>query len=139
MTRPTYGEALLQPLTTDALVQHRVSALVGRACRRQLWFLFLDEHQVQLPIIIPIGDIPLAPDVTVTQLSQLIAHTMESANASSVIVVLERYADEAVTESDRLWARAISSEFGSAGITVRCLLISHRRGVRWFAADDYLV
>lgn len=139
MTRPTYDQALLQPLTTDALVQQRVSALVGRACRRQLWFLFLDEHQVQLPIIIPIADIPVAPDVSVPQLAQLIAHTMESASASSVIVVLERYAEESVTASDRLWARAISADFGSAGVNLRCLLISHRRGVRWFAADDYLL
>ncbi|HEY8914232.1 hypothetical protein [Lacisediminihabitans sp.] len=137
MRPPTYSESLLQPLTTDALVEQRVSALVGRACRRQLWFLFLDEHQVQLPLIIPVGDPPTRPDASVRNLAEGISIAMESAAAASVIVVIERFADQAVTPADTEWARTIDEEFREKGLRVRGFLLSHRRGVRWLAPDDY--
>lgn len=137
MKPPTYGESLLQPLTTDALIEQRVAALVGRACRRQLWFLFLDHQQVQLPLIIPVGDPPARPDGSTRDLAHGIRMAMESVDAASVIVVIERFADQAVTAVDSSWARAIDETFREAGVLVRCFLLSHRRGVRWLAPDDY--
>jgi hypothetical protein len=137
MKPPHYSQAMLQPLTTDALIEERVAALVGRACRRQLWFLFLDENQVQLPLLIPVGDPPITPDASVRTLAQAIAVAMDAEAAASVIVVIERYADPAITPSDTAWARAIGDAFNELGIVVQCFLVSHRRGVRWLAADDY--
>ncbi|WP_394771270.1 hypothetical protein [Lacisediminihabitans sp.] len=110
---------------------------MGRACRRQLWFLFLDEHQVQLPLIIPVGDPPTRPDASVSTLAAGISAAMESVDAASVIVVIERFADQAVTPADTAWARAIDEQFGERGVRVRGFLLSHRRGVRWLAPDDY--
>jgi hypothetical protein len=137
MKPPTYAESLLQPLTTDALVEQRVAALVGRACRRQLWFLFLDENEVQLPLIIPVADPPAHPDGSARNLAAGIRMAMESVGAASVVVVIERFADQAVTAVDTAWARTIDDTFAEAGAPVRAFLISHRRGVRWLAADDY--
>ncbi|HAM27369.1 MAG TPA: hypothetical protein DCP11_11905 [Microbacteriaceae bacterium] len=137
MKPPTYNETLRQPLTSDALIEQRVAALVGRACRRQLWFLFLDENHVQLPLLIPVGDPPSSPDPSVRTLAQAIAAAMEAEEAASVIVVIERFADSAISVNDTAWARAIDDAFREIGVAVRCFLISHRRGVRWLAADDY--
>ena len=137
MTIPPYDATLTHPLTTDALLEDRVSALIGRACRRQLWFLFLDADEVQRPLLLPFCDPPIHPDNSLPILARVVAEAIESENAHSVIVVIERYADAAFTESDREWARAISDEFHAQSLVVRCFLVSHRRGVRWFAPDDY--
>jgi hypothetical protein len=137
MTIPDYEATLTQPLTTDALIERRVASLVGRAVRRQLWFLFLDRDQVQLPLVMPFSDPPLKPDASVSTLARVIGLAVESENASSVIVVIERYADSVFTEADKEWARAIVGAFKEREVVVRSILISHRRGVRWFAQDDY--
>ena len=137
MTIPDYEETPTQPLTTDALIERRVASLVGRAVRRQLWFLFLDQDQVQLPLVMPFSDPPLKPDASVSTLASVIGLAVESENASSVIVVIERYADSVFTEADKEWARAIVGAFEERGVVVRSVLVSHRRGVRWFAQDDY--
>jgi len=70
-------------------------------------------------------------------LAQAIAAAMEAEEAASVIVVIERFADSAISVNDTAWARAIDDAFREIGVAVRCFLISHRRGVRWLAADDY--
>jgi hypothetical protein len=124
-----YDDTVTRPLTTDALIEERIGSLVGRACRRQLWFLFLNENDVQLPIIMPDG--------SVASLARVIAEGVAAQAARSVIVVLERYADATFTAADAAWARALTAAFEPVGLPVRCVLISHRRGVRWFAQDDY--
>jgi hypothetical protein len=132
-----YDDTVTRPLTTDALIEERIGSLVGRACRRQLWFLFLNENDVQLPIIMPVGDPPPMPDGSVASLARVIAEGVAAQAARSVIVVLERYADATFTAADAAWARALTAAFEPVGLPVRCVLISHRRGVRWFAQDDY--
>jgi hypothetical protein len=135
--KPRYEDTVTQPLTSDDLIEARVSALVGRACRRQIWFLFVDSENMQLPLIIPVADPPDLPDAAVSQLADNIAQGVEHLDAHSVIVVLERYAGPQFSAADKAWARALSSGLDAAGLPVRALLVSHSRGVRWFAADDY--
>lgn len=134
----TFDEARDHPLSSDSEIEARVSDLIGRANQRQVWLLFLDADDVQLPLLLPVDGMPLFPDDSTAGFASLVAASMSQIEASSVIVVLERYADAAITESDRLWARAISEAFSDRSLRLRALLISHRRGVRWFAADDYL-
>jgi hypothetical protein len=61
MTFTPYEETQLLPLTTDDQIERRVADLVGRAHTRQLWLLFLDEVDVQLPLLIPLEGLPLEP------------------------------------------------------------------------------
>ena len=56
-----YEETQLLPLTTDQDVERRVADLIGRANSRQLWLLFLDEFDIQLPLLIPIEGLPFEP------------------------------------------------------------------------------
>jgi hypothetical protein len=132
-----YDDTITQPLTSDALIEERIGGLIGRANRRQLWFLFLDENGFQLPLIMPFGDPPLRPDRTVSSLARIIGNAVDDECAHSVIVVLERYADEVITDADRSWARCITDELQAIEVPVRAILVSHRKGVRWLAQDDY--
>ncbi|QNE46742.1 hypothetical protein F1C58_07385 [Glaciihabitans sp. INWT7] len=135
--KPHYEDTVTQPLTSDELIHARVSDLVGRACRRQIWFLFLDGEDVQLPLIIPVADPPVLPDDATARLADTIAQGVEHLDARSVILVLERYAGPQFSSADKAWARALGEGFAGAGLPVRATLVSHSRGVRWFAADDF--
>lgn len=137
MTIPAYESTITAPLTTDALIQERVSSLVGKACRRQFWLLFLDEDSVQLPLLIPIGDPPAHPQPESDALLGMVENAAESVGATSVVVVIERYADESLTASDLAWAAWLDTAFHDHEIVLRGMLLSHRRGVRWIAQDDY--
>ena len=132
-------QAQEHPLVSDDDVLERVDSLIGRACRRQFWLLFIDEDHVQLPVLLPLEDYPAAPyggnaELLAARISELI----EATGAAQVIVVWERRSGPATTEADRVWARELAAACADADVSIRAQLISHREGVRWFAADDYL-
>lgn len=131
----SFDHAATRPLTTDALIQQRATELVGRAVRRQLWLFFLDENDVQLPLIVPIDDLPVSPP---DEPMLGIADFADAAGASCIVAVLERYGDDALTSGDKAWARSLREGCGATSIRLRAILLSHRRGVRWVAQDDYL-
>jgi hypothetical protein len=132
-----YEETQLLPLTTDQDIERRVADLVGRANSRQLWLLFLDEVDVQLPLLIPIEGLPLEP--TDEQAGDVIARVRElmgEISASAVIVVLERYGAAALTPQDAAWVRSLRRGCEDCGVTLRAQLLSHRTGVRWIGAEE---
>jgi len=125
----------LAPLTTDELIRERVVDLVGKAIRRQLWLMFVDENDVQLPLLVPVSDLPSTPPI---EISSLITGTADAVDARGIIVVLERYGDETLTPADRAWARHIHLACADGSARLRGILLSHAHGVRWVAPDDYL-
>lgn len=138
MKRQDYDEAALSPLVTDDDIERRVAELIGRANIRQLWLLFLDGADRQLPLLIPIDGLPSQPTEQhtagiVTQLSEL----MGDIGAASIILVWERYGAATLTAQDAAWARSLHDACESTGLPLRAMLLSHRTGVRWIAADDY--
>jgi hypothetical protein len=137
MRTPNYHDAKTEPLLSEVQIEERVRALIGRACRRQLWFLFLDENQIQLPLLIPLDDHPGSPDGTVHDLARAMGKAMDAAGAESIVVVIERYASSALAPADVAWAKAIHDAFDLEGLRLRGVLLSHNRGVRWIAQDDY--
>jgi hypothetical protein len=131
-------QADLEPLTTDEAIEGRVASLIGRAQNRQIWLLFLDQNQVQSPLVLPVSDIPVAPpDDDLDNWSEFVRGTTEAVDAGEVIVVLERFAPERLTDADRAWARMLRDGCRVAGVTLRAVLLSHRNGVRLLAPDDY--
>jgi hypothetical protein len=137
MKPPNYEETRAEPLTTDALVEERVGQLIGRAIQHQIWFLFLDADQLQLPLVIPVGELPARPDAFIGALAERLAAVVETEAAHSVIVVIERYANPELTAADREWAKCLHDALEDHDIAVRGVLLSHRHGVRWVAQDDY--
>jgi hypothetical protein len=134
----TAAEAAHQPLVTDADVQERVTRLVGRACRRQVWLLFTDYHDIQLRDLVAMDDYPTSPlDGHAEIFAARIKQTMDERGAAQVIFVWERHISERATPADRAWAKAMAEACRAHGVSVRAQLISHRGGVRWFPPDDY--
>lgn len=132
--------AIHVPLVTDELIQHRVQAIVGRACTRQVWMLFLDGRSVQMPLILPMADFPESPGGgNAAQFAARVREIVDAIDASQVIFVWERYAGDRLTPADCAWAEQLHHACLLEKVSVRAQLLSHKRGVRWIAAEDYLV
>lgn len=139
MSTLTAEEASQLPIVTDAEVEERVTALIGSACRRQFWMLFVDTGNRQLPLIMPMGDYPASAEPEFAEIiAARIKEIMQATDAAQVIFVWERRLGEVATPADRRWARALGDACRDTGVAVRAQLISHRRGVRWFPSDEYL-
>jgi len=138
MTRPHY-EDTLDSLLTDEHILERVAGLIDRALRRQIWLMFLDGEGRQLPLLMPC-DVPRRPaDAAFEVVSEFFRGSFDEANASSMIVVLERRGRDAVTEADREWLRLVHDACAEEEIPLRGPLLAHSQGVRWVAAEDYLI
>lgn len=138
MTMITADAAAESPLTTDAEIEERVAGLVGRACRRQFWLMFLDAEGRQLPLLMPMDDYPPSPragngKLLASRISELVALM----DAAHVVVVWERRLGEASTPGEREWARELARECADVDVSVRAQLISHRSGVRWFGDEEF--
>jgi len=134
---PSFEDTQFLPLDTDAAIEERVADLIGRANQRQLWLLFLDELDLQLPLLIPIDGLPTSPsDEQLAAVLEGVREVMGDIGASSIVVVLERYGPATLTDQDIAWARSLRSGCNANGVTLRAQLLSHRSGVRWIAADD---
>ena len=132
-------DATHQPISTDEQVLERVDDLIGKAVRRQVWLLFVDEHDRQVPLVIPMADYPAAPyGGRAELLAARIAEVVEKTGAAQIIVVWERRLRATSTEADRAWARELATACADIDVRIRAQLISHRDGTRWFAPDDYL-
>jgi hypothetical protein len=132
-----YEETELLPLVTDDDVERRVADQIGRANARQLWLLFLDELDLQLPLLIPVDGLPAQPDGDHSErVIETVRDLMDEIGASSVVVVLERYGPTTLTAQDAAWVRFLRAGFAAAGVTLRAQLLSHRTGVRWIADDE---
>lgn len=138
MTQPSFSGSLA-PLHTDAMIEKRVHDIIGRASLRQLWFLFLDDEDMQLPLLIPIDGLPTRPEREgVHQVLANITALMAEIDATGLVMVWERYGPRTLTPRDRAWAHAFATECVNESVPLRAMLLSHRSGVRWIAPDDYI-
>jgi len=129
----------LTPLHSDTLIEDRVRDLIGRANRRQLWLIFLDEYDVQLPLLIPIDGLPSQPDAAgTTAVVTNVLELMDEIGAVGLVMVWERYGPSTLTPQDTAWAKSMAAACLGARLRLRAMLLSHRSGVRWIARDDYI-
>ncbi|WP_100344709.1 hypothetical protein [Compostimonas suwonensis] len=131
-------ELLERPIADDTELEARVAELIGRAIRRQLWMLFLDGEDRQLPLIMPMDDYPSSPAGGRAELfASRIGEVLEAAGAARVIFVWERPYGPDPTPVDRVWAHALAEACEAEGVAVRAQLLSHRSGVRLLAPEEY--
>jgi hypothetical protein len=118
------------PVTTVAEAQDRVAELVGPAIVRKLWFMMLDRHGVQLPMLMPVEDIPLVPepDELAPFADGLGRLLRELAPGGSVIITLERPGAAVLTGPDLVWGTELRATFSSA-IRVLGVFLAHDDGV----------
>ncbi|HSP75977.1 MAG TPA: hypothetical protein VLO31_07165 [Cryobacterium sp.] len=118
------------PVTTTAEARDRVADLVGHAISHQLWFMLLDARGRQIPLLIPVGGIPLRPEpgdaaAMAAAVTELLA---EHGPGGSVILTLERPGTAALTAPDQAWARELAASFGKL-MRITGIFVAHDEGV----------
>jgi hypothetical protein len=125
-------------LATDEALLERVRDLVEGAYRQQLWFMFLDEDDRQLPILVPL-DVPDRPGEEHSDpLNPFVAALVDEVRPRSIVVVLERPGPDWLTVSDREWFAVVDDACRAAGVVRRGPILAHDDGFRWVAAEDLL-
>jgi hypothetical protein len=108
--------------------------------RRSLWVLWFDEDGTQLPVVVPVDDIPEAPDeeflVNLMHIVEQVLGTGRDACAGSVAMALSRPGSARLTDSDRCWARALRTEAQRSGVRLWPPHLATRGVVRPLTLDD---
>lgn len=132
----TAEQAASEPLLTDEHIRARVADLLGTAYRRQVWLLFLDDRDVQLPMLLPIADYPPAPGDAAHRLADAASAIAREIGAAAIVVVWERRLGEQATRADTAWASRLAACLDERSVRVRAQLLCHRGGVRLLDPAD---
>lgn len=118
--QPLRRPADYPPITDVDGLRQRWRSLVGteRFGRRSLWLIFLDAEGIQLPIVMPIDDVPARPDRTMLAgLGEILGQVrIADRHVASVAMLLSRPGDDAATAADWTWARELGRVLSRAGM-----------------------
>jgi hypothetical protein len=129
-------------LRTRADLDERIRQLIPCATQRQLWLLLLDGDDVQMPVMVPIGDLPLwgGPDATGGAdgegLVELLRSIRDEFHAVSYVFVLERPGAGVLDRDDVSWLEHLLTCGDRTGFTVRAAYVCHESGHAGFEAAD---
>lgn len=136
---PVPASDMAHPLRSDEDVLRRVDLLVDHEARqwRSIWLLFVAVTGVQLPVVVPIDDVPDRPEPhAASSLSWIIAEALQHhVPGGSAIVVLTRPGAGPATDADRAWAATLHRAARERGATLRMLCLATPGGVRRLTAD----
>lgn len=142
MTTATAGATpefdLAPPLRTDDDVLRRVDLLLNEHARqlRTVVLLFLDGEGRQLPVVVPIDDVPERPDpLAVGNLCWIAVEALRHYPGGSVVIVLTRPESGPVSDADRYWAQNIYRAACERGARIRMLCLASTSSVVRLAAD----
>lgn len=114
----TPAQAAEEPLLTEADMRRRIEQLIAPAIHNgQLWILFLDVRRRQLPLMVPIEDMPVLPSTPDVQSLITVLRELR-AEYDSVILVMERLGTDAVAAVDRRWAAALRAAAAEHDVTI---------------------
>jgi hypothetical protein len=113
----------------------RVRDLIGSAIvDRRLWLMFVDGDGRQSPVLMPIDDLPCAPEPSLMSgLEHVlggIRDDLATDRPGSVLCTLERRGPDEVLAGDVAWAVALRSTCLEAGVEVRGMFLSTPGSVR---------
>ncbi len=134
----TPGFDLAIPLRTDDDVLRRVDLLLDENDRqiRSVLLLFLDANGVQLPVAVPIDDVPEQPDpMLASSACWLIAEALTQHHpGGAALVVLTRPGTGQVDETDRRWTRLLDAAARQHRAPIRMVCLATSAGVRSLSA-----
>lgn len=127
------------PLITDADIEARLRKQLTSALRHRFWIVLLDESHRQLPTLIPVDQIPPAPDPEDgVRLAPMLEWLVDMYDAASVVIVLERPGPPGADAADIDWVRCLRLAAAHAEVLVRGALLLHDDGIRWLAPDEWI-
>ena len=107
----------------------------SRPGERDLTLTWLDADDRVVGVVLPVDDVPTAPDAAAARhLGDLLREVLdEHAPGGSVVAVLGRPGDSAVSAGDRAWNRALRAR---SGVRVRGVFVAAGGEVRPLTLDD---
>ncbi len=129
------------PVRTAAELELRWDDLLGPYGYdfESIWVTWFDDHDLQVPHLMPVDEIPPELDpVLVGNLFQVAMTVVDDGRATSIALALTRPGTEAVTETDRARARTLLEAGRSQNVPLRPLHLATDDGVRPLTADDLL-
>ena len=142
MTTATTGPApdadLAAPLRTDTDVLRRVDLLLDEHARqlRSLVLLFTDGEGRQLPVAVPIDDVPDRPDPSlVNSVCWVIAEALAEHEGGRAVLVLTRPDTGEPTDADRRWGRLLEAGARQHRVSVRMICLATPAGVLRLSPD----
>jgi hypothetical protein len=125
------------PVTSAAELERRVAETVGRALSRQLWIHLFDDAGLQVPAVIPIGDLPARPRPGEgAGLGRALRGITDELDVDQVAFVFERPGTDTVGGADRAWLSLAIDAAAEADLDVFGLFVSHTGGVRTVGLED---
>lgn len=128
------------PLVSRVDLDRRVRQLIPCAVQRQLWLLMLDDDDVQMPVMIPIGDLPLTLDATSAEsdgIVDLLGSLHHDFGAASFVFVLERTGSRSLDDDDdSRWLAHLLTLGSTKGLRVRAVYLCHDEGVSGYDSAD---
>lgn len=138
MTIPNYDLSRTTNLTTDEHIVERLNSLLDGAIVRQVWLMFLDENDVQLPVIMPCY-LPSKPDPDASRhFAKTLREFCDEVDAATAVITFERPGSRTVTARDRAWLRTLRAGCVAAQHPFRGPYLCHDGGVVSVPPDDYL-
>ena len=123
----------LAPVQTEDDVLRRVGQLIepDMRLRQSLWLFFFDRNQQQLPVVVPIDDVPDDPDPElVGNLCFIVSEVLgDSEPQGSVVFVLTRPGPVMPEEPDLTWRDRLREAAAEHGAPVRMLCLATPEGV----------
>jgi hypothetical protein len=105
------GEVCTGPLRTDEEILARVDELIGPRDRQRqsLWLFFFDRGMRQMPVIVPIDDVPDLPDPEdVGGPCHIVAHVLEDCEPSGwAVMALTRPGPALFGAAEEHWYHAL--------------------------------
>ncbi len=136
---PSAASLADSPVRTEAELLVRVRALVQRAFRRQLWFLFFDARGSQSPVPAPM-DLPPRPEAFgALALGELLDGLAEAVGAARVAVVYERPGLAPLLGADRAWVEQLADARARTSRWPWPLVFVHSRGARLVADEECII
>lgn len=132
------------PVRTDEDVRRRWRSLMGEGGfgRTTLWVVWYDADGRQLPVVMPIDDLPESLDSTLLDNLIMILADPVNVGAASVALALSRPGAATVTVADRHRANAILAAAdrarcrGSFGLKLWPIQLATANSVRTLTVDD---
>jgi hypothetical protein len=124
---------LAVPVLTDTEVLDRVRCLVDEDAwrRRSLWLMFLTEDGTQLPVLVPIDDVPERPEPEMVEsVCHMVAQlTGDASEGRSVVATLSRPGSLTPSDSDRYWVRTLHHAARKKRVGLRMMCLGAEPGV----------